>query len=140
MLSSRPLSDGVNWFLSILQEEALSESILTPFSIKDGMSLAKAPREALQSTSEFDQLVAAQSADFTLNYIQTCKLMSRKIIPKKNQAADDSVIIMSDPPKKRLPKFKLLQFNENHRPAYYGTWQQARGSITPRNPLKKNEV
>lgn len=114
--------------------------MLTAFSIKDGMSLAKAPREPLQSTLEFDRLVLVQSPDFTSDYIQS---VSRKISPRQIEATveDDSVIVVSDdPPKQSLPKFKLLQFKENHRPAYYGSWRRARGSITPRNPLKKDKV
>lgn len=116
--------------------------MLTAFSIKDGMSLAKAPREPLQSTSEFDRLVLVQNPDFTSDYIHTCESVSRKVSPKQIEAAveDDSVIIVSNLAKRSLPKFKLLQFKENHRPAYYGSWRRARGAVTPRNPLKKDKV
>ena len=37
-------------------------------------------------------------------------------------------------------KVKLLQFCENYRPAYYGTWGKKSAYICPRNPLKKDEV
>lgn len=115
--------------------------MLTEFSIKDGMFLAKAPREALHSTSEFDELVAIQDSRFTpCSYIHTCKSISRKQTEKATEELDDSLIVISDFDKRSLPKFKLLQFKENHRPAYYGSWRRARGSITPRNPLRKDKV
>lgn len=37
-------------------------------------------------------------------------------------------------------KYKLLQFRENYRPAYFGTWRKKSRKITPRNPLKKDTV
>jgi len=35
-------------------------------------------------------------------------------------------------------KMKLLQFHENHRPAYYGTWQQKSNILNGKNPFKKD--
>ena len=35
---------------------------------------------------------------------------------------------------------KLLQFSENYRPPYYGTWRKRSKVISPRNFLKKDEV
>jgi len=59
--------------------------------------------------------------------------------PEKQQ--DDDVIIMDDKEKSRqIAKYKLLQFHENYRPAYYGTWQKSSTIIQPRNPFKKDEV
>lgn len=37
-------------------------------------------------------------------------------------------------------KYKLLQFCDNHRPAYYGTWQKISKIVRPRNPFTKDEV
>lgn len=114
--------------------------MLTEFSMKDGMSLARTPREPLQSMSEFDNLVALQDPSFTSDYIHTCKSVSRKQTEKAPEELDDSLILISDSRKQTLPKFKLLQFRENYRPSYYGSWRRARGSITPRNPLRKDKV
>ncbi len=36
-------------------------------------------------------------------------------------------------------KCKFLQFHENYRPAYYGTWRQRSKAINPRNYLQKDE-
>lgn len=134
------------WFIIFLhnqEDKVSSETILTPFSIKSGMSLAKASREPLQGTTEFDQLISLQSSNSTSNYIHTCKFESRKKFKSTpcNRPEDD-VMILSDSkdpptPKQNLPTFKLLQFSKNHRPAYYGSWRRKDGSITPRNPFKK---
>lgn len=35
---------------------------------------------------------------------------------------------------------KLLQFCENHRPAYYGTWRKISRKLSARNPFAKDEV
>lgn len=116
------------------------------------MFVAKAARDPLGDTVEFDQLVKQQEPDIGSSYIQTCKLLPRKsCCPGRNRKSsvpqvdseDDSVMIVSPGNKEleqNLPRFKLLQFAENHRPAYYGTWRKQRGSVNPRNPLKKDEV
>ena len=43
-------------------------------------------------------------------------------------------------PAQTTMRAKLLQFHENYRPAYYGTWRRRSERISPRNPLKKDEV
>ena len=35
---------------------------------------------------------------------------------------------------------KLLQFRENHRPAYWGTWRKKSGEVRPRNPFGQDKV
>ena len=42
--------------------------------------------------------------------------------------------------KKERMKVKLLQFHENHRPAYYGTWQKTSSDVKARRPLGKDTV
>ncbi len=103
------------------------------------MSLAKPSREPLRDVSEFDDLVTLQSAEYISEYISTTCKATRSLIESESEESD-SVIIVSDNALERKPRFKLLQFRENHRPAYYGSWQRARGSITPRNPFRRNEV
>ena len=39
-----------------------------------------------------------------------------------------------------IMRVKLLQFSENYRPPYYGTWRKSSCLISPRNPFKKDEV
>ena len=37
-------------------------------------------------------------------------------------------------------KAKLLQFHQNYRPAYFGSWQKKSTRVGPRTPFKKDEV
>ncbi|XP_038066952.1 chromatin assembly factor 1 subunit A-like [Patiria miniata] len=65
---------------------------------------------------------------------------------EKMQPDGDSqdVQLVSETPAKPAKKLvrmkcKLLQFHENYRPAYYGTWRRKSPMINPRNYLKKDE-
>lgn len=40
----------------------------------------------------------------------------------------------------RYGRMKLLQFHENYRPAYWGTWSKKSTHISPRCPLKLDKV
>ena len=48
--------------------------------------------------------------------------------------------VPSNKPKKERMKVKLLQFHENNRPAYYGTWTKTSNAITGRRPVGKDSV
>ena len=37
-------------------------------------------------------------------------------------------------------KAKLLQFHENYRPAYFGSWRKKSKNVGPRRPFMKDEV
>ncbi len=135
-------------FLYTVQNDTSNETILTPFSVKDGMTLAEAPHPPLQDTAEFDCLTQLQNKSYTSDYIKKCKLCPRKGKVCRNRRTegervenDDVVSSTSDTAssKQALPKFKLLQFAENHRPAYYGTWRKT-ATVNPRNPFRKDEV
>ncbi|XP_022105893.1 chromatin assembly factor 1 subunit A-like [Acanthaster planci] len=57
--------------------------------------------------------------------------------------SQDVIVVSEMPaePAKKLTrmKCKLLQFHENYRPPYYGTWRKKSEMINPRNYLKKDE-
>lgn len=44
------------------------------------------------------------------------------------------------PERKKFGRMKLLQFSENHRPAYWGTWNKKTAVIRPRNPWVQDKV
>lgn len=44
------------------------------------------------------------------------------------------------PERGKYGRMKLLQFCENHRPAYWGTWNKKTTAIRPRNPWSKDNV
>lgn len=88
-----------------------------------------------------------QDPDFISSYITNHHIKNRPNPPeiqRQIKEDDDDVIIVDgkgDKEKGGLKvKFKLLQFCENYRPAYYGTCQRLSKVISPRNPFKKDEV
>lgn len=44
------------------------------------------------------------------------------------------------PERRRFGRMKLLQFSENHRPAYWGTWNRKTTVIHPRDPWAQDRV
>lgn len=44
------------------------------------------------------------------------------------------------PDRKKFGRMKLLQFSENHRPAYWGTWNKKTTVIHPRDPWARDKV
>ena len=57
--------------------------------------------------------------------------------------SDDKEVVCVDEQKQSkgtVMKAKLLQFHENYRPAYYGTWRKNSKQITARKPLGQDKV
>ena len=57
--------------------------------------------------------------------------------------SDDKEVVCVDEEKQSkgtVMKAKLLQFHENYRPAYYGTWRKNSKHITARKPLGQDQV
>ena len=106
------------------------------------MTIAQTPRPGLSDTSEFDHLFKLQNHDPTLSYIQMCKskAIESRAMESKKEAADNDHDVIIVPEVQHLPKFKLIQFHTNYRPAYYGSWRKTGGTINPRNPFRKDEV
>ena len=50
----------------------------------------------------------------------------------------EDVIIAIDSTVPRRMRAKLLKFNENRRPAYWGTWRKTSQSVGPRRPFGKD--
>jgi chromatin assembly factor 1 subunit A len=49
-------------------------------------------------------------------------------------------IVESYPTAGHLPRPKLLQFWENRRPPYWGTWRKKSQLVGPKNPFSRDEV
>ena len=96
----------------------------------------------------FTHLKFLQEPEFISSYITNHKRTQIKkranFSPKARPFKDDDIIIVDEKGNKEKDelkvKFKLLQFCENYRPAYYGTCQKLSKVISPRNPFKKDEV
>ncbi|PNF43847.1 hypothetical protein B7P43_G06048 [Cryptotermes secundus] len=131
-----------------------AEENFMPFEVKADMRLAPSTRKKLteEVKRSLDQCVESQSAD----QLYLDQIRSKQIIPQTSPCTwalsdfKDDVIILDDddipssvtsnivesyPPAGQLPHPKLLQFWENRRPPYWGTWRKRSQSIGPRNPF-----
>ena len=137
-----------------LQESSVQFTLFNLFTTKPNMVLAKRPRPALQDTVTFDSLLQSQNSPS--DYLATCRLKQRagpktETTPTSCAPPMDDVIIVSmspgggsSPPGRisgvQKRKYKLFQFHDNYRPAYYGTWSSVSAVIGPRNPFKLDKV
>ncbi|XP_060088643.1 chromatin assembly factor 1 subunit A [Heteronotia binoei] len=122
-----------------------------PFEIKENMVLSPLCRVAFDQDlmDQLDCLLQAQNCDASL----LKELKGRE--PGKSGATlvrssatsvdvnSDVVIVGSSQvgdvsERKKFGRMKLLQFCENHRPAYWGTWNKKSSFIKPRNPWSKD--
>ncbi|NXY77281.1 CAF1A factor, partial [Glareola pratincola] len=119
-----------------------------PFEIKENMVLAPLCRIALDPDLEqLDKLLRAQNSDVSFLRDLKCR-KPRKTGPTfVNNSADivNSDVVVVDncktdavPERGKFGRMKLLQFCENHRPAYWGTWNKKTTIIRPRNPWSKD--
>ncbi|XP_074193717.1 chromatin assembly factor 1 subunit A isoform X2 [Rhinolophus sinicus] len=117
-----------------------------PFEIKENMVLAPRYRTPFDQDlcDQLDQLLQQQSGDFS--FLKDLKsrqpLRSGPTVvsnPNTDICNSDVVIVDSSkvdgvPERKKFGRMKLLQFSENHRPAYWGTWNKKTMVIHPRHP------
>ncbi|XP_007949291.1 chromatin assembly factor 1 subunit A [Orycteropus afer afer] len=117
-----------------------------PFEIKEHMVLAPLCRMAFDQDlcDQLDQLLQQQSGSFS--FLQDLRgrrpLRSEPtVVCNRNTGAFNSDVVIVEsgeadgvPERKQFGRMKLLQFSENHRPAYWGTWNKKTTVIHPRNP------
>ncbi|NWT10424.1 CAF1A factor, partial [Vireo altiloquus] len=120
-----------------------------PFEIKENMVLAPLSRVALDPDylEQLDELLRAQSSDISFLRDLKCR-KPRKTGPTLVSDSSDSVnsdVVVVDncqadavPEREKFGRMKLLQFSENHRPAYWGTWNKRTSLIRARNPWSKD--
>lgn len=137
-----------------------------PFQIKTDMGVAPLCRRGVLSVEEKEnldlilgQLRASNNSDSieadsdkltrSSNFLKSLKEgMARNSGRTEVRMAKDSDIqILDDSVDKRkdMPgyikwRMKLLQFKENRRPAYWGTWKHKPKEVTARRPLAKEQV
>uniref|UniRef100_S4RLY1 Chromatin assembly factor 1, subunit A (p150) n=1 Tax=Petromyzon marinus TaxID=7757 RepID=S4RLY1_PETMA len=120
-----------------------------PFEIKNNMRVAPVRRVEVL-ISAVDEAIESQAAqNLYLHELKRRKpKTSKKTYPYANSictAQLESIIVSNmleckkDIERKRFGRMKLLQFNENNRPAYWGTWSKCSKHINPRNPLAKDK-
>ncbi|XP_037361000.1 chromatin assembly factor 1 subunit A isoform X2 [Talpa occidentalis] len=117
-----------------------------PFEIKEHMVLAPRCRTAFDQDlcDQLDQLLKQQSSEFSfLKDLKGRQPLSSGPTMVSNRNAEifnsDMVIVESSkvdgvPERRKFGRMKLLQFSENHRPAYWGTWNKKTTVIHARDP------
>ncbi|XP_066061791.1 chromatin assembly factor 1 subunit A isoform X2 [Chamaea fasciata] len=120
-----------------------------PFEIKENMVLAPLSRVALDPDylEQLDKLLHAQNGEVSFLRDLKCR-KPRKTGPTLVNDSSDSVnsdVVVVDncqtdavPEREKFGRMKLLQFSENHRPAYWGTWNKRTPLIRARNPWSKD--
>lgn len=130
-----------------------------PFEVKKNMVLAPCIRRDQEDLAldELDQGMQSQSSSSL--YLDQLKSGSKprkgvrtpgpvRPVPESMEVDVPSEETSSKKSKQKKPegpkkpeglKMKMLQFHENYRPAYYGTWQKESSAITGRNPFHKDE-
>ncbi|ORX46927.1 hypothetical protein BCR36DRAFT_585035 [Piromyces finnis] len=80
------------------------------------------------------------SLDHYLSIIKERKIKNiiKKRKEEKQKLIDSDIVDLTDGNALPQYKMKLLQFFENHRPAYYGTWRKETKVISGRHPFKKD--
>ncbi|XP_078010128.1 chromatin assembly factor 1 subunit A isoform X4 [Phascolarctos cinereus] len=126
-----------------------------PFEIKENMVLAPLCRVVFDQdlSEQFEQLLKDQNSE--LNFLKDLKCRephksgptlpygpSPNIINSLSLSSDVVIVesgkVSDVPERKKFGRMKLLQFSENHRPAYWGTWNKKTSAIRPRNPWSKD--
>ncbi|KAF7665251.1 hypothetical protein LDENG_00149490 [Lucifuga dentata] len=120
-----------------------------PFEIKDNMCLAPLCRVQCEDSvlEELDQYLL-NPADNPNGLKEWIRKKPRRSGPTKLRDTDPlrECVMVVDGPKpdgvpdrKRYGAMKLLQFHENYRPAYWGTWSKKSSHISPRCPFRQDK-
>ncbi|XP_028672331.2 chromatin assembly factor 1 subunit A isoform X1 [Erpetoichthys calabaricus] len=122
-----------------------------PFEIRENMALAPLSRVICEPNvlEELDLCLQDQCQSMTwIQELQTRKpRRSRPTWPRVSRLlpVNDCVVVVEGtkpegvPDRKECGLMKLLQFHENYRPAYWGTWSKKSKVITPRRPLNQDK-
>ncbi|NXK93567.1 CAF1A factor, partial [Formicarius rufipectus] len=121
-----------------------------PFEIKENMVLAPLSRVALDpdSLEQLDKLLPAQTCELSFLRDLKCRQPRKSgptLVSSSNDTVNSDVVVVVDtcqadgvPEREKFGRMKLLQFCENHRPAYWGTWNKKTSLIHARNPWAKD--
>lgn len=133
-------------------DEIISATNFKPFKIKSDMKLAPTVRRTISDTMKehvVDCLLNQNSNEKYLTFIKskqhvrTCgktwPIDESDIDVVLVEESDVGEVISEEQPKARRCRAKLLQFHDNRRPAYYGTWSKCSKVILPRRPFGKEK-
>uniref|UniRef100_A0A8C7AKJ8 Chromatin assembly factor 1 subunit A n=1 Tax=Neovison vison TaxID=452646 RepID=A0A8C7AKJ8_NEOVI len=117
-----------------------------PFEIKEHMVLAPRFRTAFDQDlcDQLDQLLQQQNGESSflkdLKGRQPLRSGPTMVSNRNTNIHNSDVVIVESgkadgvPDRRKFGRMKLLQFSENHRPAYWGTWNKKTTVIHPRDP------
>ncbi|KFV40021.1 Chromatin assembly factor 1 subunit A, partial [Tyto alba] len=120
-----------------------------PFEIKENMVLAPLCRIALDPDylEQLDKLLPAQNSEVSFLRDLKCRKPRKTgptFVSNSSDIVNSDVVVVDNcktdalPERGKFGRMKLLQFCENHRPAYWGTWNKKTTMIRPRNPWSKD--
>ncbi|KAM9516042.1 chromatin assembly factor 1 subunit A [Guaruba guarouba] len=120
-----------------------------PFEIKENMVLAPLCRIALDPDflEQLDKLLHAQNSEVSFLRDLKCRKPRKTgptFVKNSTDIVNSDVVVVDNcktdavPERGKFGRMKLLQFCENHRPAYWGTWNKKTTMIHPRNPWSKD--
>ncbi|RMC01019.1 hypothetical protein DUI87_22706 [Hirundo rustica rustica] len=120
-----------------------------PFEIKENMVLAPLSRVALDPDylEQLDKLLHAQNAEVSFLRDLKCREPRKTgptLVSDNSDSVNSDVVVVDScqtdavPEREKFGRMKLLQFSENHRPAYWGTWNKRTSLIRARNPWSKD--
>ncbi|NWZ87401.1 CAF1A factor, partial [Poecile atricapillus] len=120
-----------------------------PFEIKENMVLAPLSRISLDpdDLEQLDKLLRAQNSDGSFLRDLKCRKPRKTgptLVSDSNDSVNSDVVVVDScqadavPEREKFGRMKLLQFSENHRPAYWGTWNKRTALIRARNPWAKD--
>ncbi|XP_026160832.1 chromatin assembly factor 1 subunit A [Mastacembelus armatus] len=119
-----------------------------PFEIKENMALAPLCRVQCDDSvlEELDQFLLnpADNLNGLKDWIGQKPRCSGPTKPRHTDSLRECITVegpKSDgvPDRKRYGPMKLLQFHENYRPAYWGTWNKKSSHISPRFPFRQDK-
>lgn len=140
---------------SVEEESVIGVKNFMPFEIKADMRIAPICRRKL---TEHDKLLFDNKCNVDLDKIELYleDIKKGRIVPRTSsktwplETKEDEIILLDDDNdgssniitnthnlEKHRPK--LLQFNENRRPPYWGTWRKRSSIINSRRPFAKDK-
>ncbi|XP_031366407.1 chromatin assembly factor 1 subunit A-B [Apis dorsata] len=149
-----------SFFVAKKQEKCIEDENTTeiknfmPFEIKADMKIAPVCRRILEEQEKLllDEKTNkgnTEISDLYLNEIKDKKIVPRKSFKTWPLETKDDIILLDEENEgssnivnqnivveKQRPK--LLQFSENLRPPYWGTWRKRSKNINPRRPFSKD--
>lgn len=120
-----------------------------PFEIKAHMALAPLTRVHCDEAvlDELDRYLEKPecTVDCLKDWVTRKPRKSGPTKPRTKDTMRDCVMVNDDlksvgcPNPKTYGRMKLLQFRENYRPAYWGTWRKKSATISPRCPFSQDK-